>query len=174
MKSMIIGGIIFIIMFMTGIYFMKGDSFVFIGEDYDYIHNLTILGGLVIIGITVFAVLKYINKIKNDKVSGELKEGNWDGLGEYKNDIPVGCALLFIGIIVWAMWYMLIGYPTNKFSQIGQYNEETKEFKTKLNHISNKDLVAIVLKNSKKSRFDEKLSKTQVKAIAHYLRSIEE
>lgn len=144
MKSMVIGGIILIIALMTGTYFMAGDSFA-LGED--YINDLTMLGGIAIIGITVFVALKYVNQIKNDTATGELKEGNWDGIGEYGNDIPTGWGLLFIGTIVWMLWYFFVGYPTNQFSQIGQYNEETNElqakFESKWNDISSEDLVGM-------------------------------
>jgi len=144
MKSMVIGGIILIIALMTGTYFMAGDSFA-LGED--YINDLTMLGGIAIIGITVFVALKYVNQIKNDTATGELKDGNWDGIGEYGNDIPTGWGLMFIGTIVWMLWYFFVGYPTNQFSQIGQYNEETKElqakFESKWNNISENDLVGM-------------------------------
>ena len=144
MKSMVIGGIILIIALMTGTYFMTGDSFA-LGED--YINDLTMLGAVAIIGITVFVALKYVNQIKNDKATGELKEENWDGIGEYGNNIPTGWALMFIGTIIWMMWYFFIGYPTNQFSQIGQYNEETNEyqakFESKWNNISQEDLVGM-------------------------------
>ena len=144
MKSMVIGGIILIIALMTGTYFMAGDSFA-LGED--YINDLTMLGAVAIIGITVFVALKYVNQIKNDKATGELKEENWDGIGEYGNNIPTGWGLMFIGTIVWMMWYFFIGYPTNQFSQIGQYNEETNEyqakFESKWNDISQDDLVGM-------------------------------
>lgn len=144
MKSMVIGGIILIIALMTGTYFMAGDSFA-LGED--YINDLTMLGAVAIIGITVFVALKYVNQIKNDKATGELKEENWDGIGEYGNNIPTGWALMFVGTIIWAMWYMFVGYPTNQFSQIGQYNEETNEyqskFESKWTNISQEDLVGM-------------------------------
>jgi len=128
MKSMVIGGIILIVALMAGTYFVAGDSFV-LGED--YINDLTMLAGIAILGITTFTALKYVNQIKNDTASGELAEENWDGIGEYQNPIPSGWGLLFIGTIVWAIWYMLVGYPTNQFSQIGQYNEETLEYNAK-------------------------------------------
>ena len=144
MKSMVIGGIILIIALMTGTYFMAGDSFA-LGED--YINDLTMLGGIAIIGITVFVALKYVNQIKNDTATGELKEENWDGIGEYGNNIPTGWGLMFIGTIVWMMWYFFVGYPTNQFSQIGQYNEETLDyqakFESKWNDISEDDLVGM-------------------------------
>ncbi|MDC0933441.1 c-type cytochrome [Arcobacteraceae bacterium] len=144
MKSMVIGGIILIIALMTGTYFMAGDSFA-LGED--YINDLTMLGGIAIIGITVFVALKYVNQIKNDTATGDLKEDNWDGIGEYTNNIPTGWGLMLIGTIIWAMWYMFVGYPTNQFSQIGQYNEETNEyqakFESKWNNISKEDLVGM-------------------------------
>jgi len=138
---MVIGGIILVIALMSGTFFMVKDSFS-LGED--YINDLTMLGAIAIIGITVFVALKYVNQMKNDTAVGELKEENWDGIGEYGNNIPTGWGLMFIGTIVWMMWYMFIGYPTNQFSQIGQYNEETNEyhakFESKWNDISENDL----------------------------------
>ncbi|MFA6789692.1 MAG: c-type cytochrome [Arcobacteraceae bacterium] len=128
MKSMVIGGIILIIALMAGTYFVAGDAFSF-GED--YINDLTMLAALAIIGITVFVALKYVNQIKNDTASGELAEEKWDGIGEYRNSIPTGWGLAFIGTIIWGMWYWTVGYPTNGFSQIGQWNEETLEYNTK-------------------------------------------
>ena len=128
MKSMVIGGIILIVALMTGTYFMAGDSFS-LGED--YVNDLTMLGALSVIGITIFVTLKYVNQIKNDTATGELAEENWDGIGEYKNNIPIGWGILFIATMVWQLWYFYIGYPTNKFSQIGQYNEEALEYNSK-------------------------------------------
>ena len=143
MKSMVIGGIILIVALMAGTYFVAGDAF----DTDDYINSLTMLGALAIIVITVFVSLKYINQMKNDTASGELAEERWDGIGEYKNAIPTGWGLAFIGIIVWGLWYMTIGYPTNGFSQIGQWNEETleynKKFASKWENPSDDTLVAM-------------------------------
>jgi len=127
MKSMIIGGIILIIALMAGTYFVAGDAFI---SD-DYINALTFLGATAIITITTFVALHYVNKIKNDTASGELADENWDGIGEYKNPIPMGWALAFIGMILWMFWYFTIGYPINGFSQIGQWNEETIDYNRK-------------------------------------------
>jgi cytochrome c oxidase cbb3-type subunit 3 len=102
------------------------------------------LGGVAIITITVFVALKYVNQIKNDTAGGELAEENWDGIGEYKNDIPTGWGAMFIILMIWQLWYFFVGYPTNQFSQIGQYNEETLEYKAKFEskwaNISQSDL----------------------------------
>jgi cytochrome c oxidase cbb3-type subunit 3 len=141
MKSMVIGGIILIVALLAGTYFMAGDAFK-LGED--YINDLTMLGGVAIIVITVFVALKYVNQIKNDTAGGELAEENWDGIGEYKNPIPTGWGMMFIITMVWQLWYFFIGYPTNQFSQIGQWNEETLEhqakFESKWANISENDL----------------------------------
>lgn len=143
MKSMVIGGIILIVALMAGTYFVAGDAF----DTDDYINSLTMLGALAIIVITVFVTLKYINQMKTDTASGELAEERWDGIGEYKNAIPSGWGLAFIGVIVWGMWYMAIGYPTGGFSQIGQWNEETLEynakFASKWENPSNDTLIAM-------------------------------
>jgi cytochrome c oxidase cbb3-type subunit 3 len=127
MKSMVIGGIILIVALMAGTYFVAGDAF----NSDDYINSLTMLGAVAIITITVFVALKYINQMKNDTAGGELADEKWDGIGEYKNPIPTGWGLAFIGTIVWLFWYWTVGYPTNGFSQIGQWNEETIEFNKK-------------------------------------------
>ena len=127
MKSMVIGGIILIIALMAGTYFVAGDAFI---SD-DYINSLTMLGAVSIITITVFVALKYVNQMKNDTASGELADENWDGIGEYKNNVPTGWALAFIGTIIWMFWYFTMGYPINGFSQIGQWNEETNEYNPK-------------------------------------------
>jgi len=123
MKKMVIGGIILIVALMVGTYFVAGDAF----QSDDYINALTMLGALAIISITVFTVLKYVNQIKNDTATGELADETWDGIGEFKNPIPSGWGIIFIGTIIWMLWYFFVGYPTNQFSQIGQYNEEVLE-----------------------------------------------
>jgi cytochrome c oxidase cbb3-type subunit 3 len=128
MNSMVKGGILLVVALMMATYFMAGDAFT-LGDD--YINDLTMLGAVAIIGITVFVSLKYINQIKNDTATGELAAENWDGIGEYTNPVPMGWAIIFIGTIVWMMWYFFIGYPTNQFSQIGQYNEEVNEYNKK-------------------------------------------
>lgn len=143
MKSMVIGGIILIVALLAGTYFVAGDAF----NSDDYINSLTFLGAVAIITITVFVALKYVNQMKNDTASGELAEEKWDGIGEYKNEIPTGWALAFIGTMVWLLWYWTIGYPTNGFSQIGQWNEEVNEynakFTSKWENPTKEDLVAM-------------------------------
>jgi len=55
--------------------------------------------------------------------------------------------MLFIGTLIWQLWYFFVGYPTNQFSQIGQYNEETLEYQAKFEskwaNISGDDLVGM-------------------------------
>ncbi len=127
MKSMVIGGIILIIALMAGTYFVAGDAF----NSDDYINSLTMLGAVSIITISTFVVLKYVNQMKNDTASGELADENWDGIGEYKNPVPTGWAIIYVGTIIWMFWYFTVGYPINGFSQIGQWNEETNEYNAK-------------------------------------------
>lgn len=128
MNSMAKGGVLLVIALMAATYFMAGDAFT-LGDD--YINDLTMLGAVAIIGITVFVSLKYINQIKNDTATGKLAPENWDGIGEYTNPIPTGWGIIFIGTIIWMLWYFYMGYPTNQFSQIGQYNEEVNDYNTK-------------------------------------------
>ena len=94
----------------------------------DMVNQLGLLGAVAIVALTVVIVAKYIRQIKNETSTGELAEEKWDGIGEYKNPIPVGWAVSFVGAIIWTIWYWLLGYPLNAYSQIGEYNEEVKTY----------------------------------------------
>jgi len=101
----------------------------------DPINAITMIGAIAIAVLTAGVTAKYISQMKTDTASGELAEENWDGIGEYKNELPSGWAYAFLGTIVWALWYWTIGYPVNAFSQIGQYNEEVKAYNKKFEEI---------------------------------------
>lgn len=96
----------------------------------DNINLLTFIGAIAIILITVVVVVRLFGAMKAKSEKGELSEENWDGIGEYKNPLPVGWAVCFAGVIIWALWYFLVGYPLNSYSQIGEYNEEVKAYNT--------------------------------------------
>lgn len=97
----------------------------------DNVNLLALLGAAAIVIITVFVAGKYIRQMKTDKSTGELAKENWDGIGEYKNQLPVGWALSFLGVIIWGLWYFLVGYPLGGYSQIGEYNEEVNAYNTR-------------------------------------------
>lgn len=100
----------------------------------DSVNLLSLIGAAVIIIATFIVVGRYVGqmKVKKDE-SVELSDHSWDGIGEYKNAIPTGWALIFVVLIVWAIWYMLFGYPVNSYSQIGEYNEEVAASNAKFN-----------------------------------------
>jgi len=101
----------------------------------DPINLITMIGAVAIAGLSVGVSIKYINQMKTDTASGELAEENWDGIGEYKNELPGGWAYSWLGTVIWAFWYMISGYPVNAFSQIGQWNEEVKAYNTKFEEL---------------------------------------
>lgn len=90
----------------------------------DNVNLLALIGALAIFALTAFVTAKYVKQMKIAKEGGELSGHNWDGIGEYKNPLPLGWAIVYALVIVWALWYMLAGYPLNSYSQIGEYNEE--------------------------------------------------
>ncbi len=94
----------------------------------DNVNILALIGAAVIIIMTVFVAGKYIRQMKTDKSTGELTGDNWDGIGEYDNPIPTGWGLIFVGTIIWWIWYGLSGYPFWSFSQIGQWNQEQQTY----------------------------------------------
>ena len=90
----------------------------------DDVNLLALVGAVAIVALTAFVAGKYVRQMKIAKEGGELSEHSWDGIGEYKNPLPLGWAVVYVLVIVWALWYMLAGYPLNSYSQIGEYNEE--------------------------------------------------
>ena len=97
----------------------------------DSINAITMGGALAIAVITSAVSVKYINQMKTDTASGELADENWDGIGEYKNELPSGWAYSFLALFIWSMWYGFFGYPINAYSQIGEYNEEVLAYNAK-------------------------------------------
>ena len=115
------------------------------GLNGDIVNILTIAAAAALVIITVFVVIKYVRQMQVDTATGELEDDKWDGIGEYKNSVPFGWAIMFLGTMVWSMWYFVIGYPLNAYSQIGEYNEEvakhTTTFEAKYASITGKKLV---------------------------------
>lgn len=90
------------------------------------------LGFFVVVVATVYVASLYMKKMKEKSTSGApLAEENWDGIGEYKNDVPTGWFVVYFILIVWAGWYWLVGYPLNAYSQIGEYNDEVRAHNSK-------------------------------------------
>jgi len=90
----------------------------------DYMAGLALIGAAAIAIIATVVVIKYIRQMQHDTATGELAEENWDGIGEYKNELPFGWAIIFAGMVIWAVWYFVAGYPVGAYSQIGEYNDE--------------------------------------------------
>ena len=118
----------------------------------DPINMITMIGAVAIAVLTVGVSIKYINQMKTDTATGELADENWDGIGEYKNELPSGWAFSFLGTLIWAMWYWTVGYPVNAFSQIGQLNEEVLAYNAKFEEI-HKNADAATLKEMGESIF---------------------
>jgi len=97
----------------------------------DSVNAITMGGAIAIAVITAAVSVKYINQMKTDTAGGELADENWDGIGEYKNELPSGWAYSFLAVFLWSMWYGLFGYPINAYSQIGEYNEEVLAYNAK-------------------------------------------
>ncbi len=112
--------------------------------------NMTIialLGALVILVLVAFVVSTYFNKIKHSKNDGELTEDDWDGIKEFKNDLPMGWAASFLCVIIWGLWYIFVGYPLNAYSQIGEYNREVakhnQKYQAKWESLSDSELTVM-------------------------------
>jgi len=118
-KKVAIASIVFTII-AVGIVYMVGNP----AALKDNINTMALIAAVIIFLLTVLVSAKYINQMKNDTATGELADENWDGIGEYKNELPAGWAYSFLGTIIWALWYWTAGYPVNAYSQIGEYNEE--------------------------------------------------
>lgn len=123
MNKTIFAAIAFVILMAGATYLAVGMAGGMGGEG-DWVNKLAVLGAVVLFIVTTFVVTKYVRQMQNDRAGGKLADENWDGIGEYKNELPFGWAVIFLGLVIWAIWYFLAGYPTNAYSQIGEYNEE--------------------------------------------------
>lgn len=143
MNKLYLWGIIFAAVMFLLTYLSVGGSKG--GLNDDIVNMLAIAGAVALVIITVFVVIKYVRQMQTDTADGELVDHSWDGIGEYKNSIPMGWAIMFLGTMVWGMWYFTIGYPVNSYSQIGEYNEDTQahneKFEAKYADITGERLV---------------------------------
>jgi cytochrome c oxidase cbb3-type subunit 3 len=122
---------IVVVIAMLGFTYVAVGSAGGMGGDGDWVNKLAVLGAVVLVIITAFVVTKYVRQMQSDTAGGKLADENWDGIGEYKNELPFGWAVIFFGLVIWAIWYFLAGYPVNAYSQIGEYNQEVKAHDTK-------------------------------------------
>lgn len=97
----------------------------------DHVNLLGFIGAVVILLLTIAIAWFYIQKMKTESVGGELTEHSWDGIREFNNNIPTGWLLSLLGLMIWAVWYILFGYPLNAYSQIGEYNQESHAYNQK-------------------------------------------
>ena len=97
----------------------------------DPVNMITMIGAAAIAFLSAGVAAKYISQMKTDTASGKLADENWDGIGEYKNELPAGWAYTFLAVFIWSLWYGLLGYPVTAYSQIGEYNKETGEYNKK-------------------------------------------
>lgn len=118
----------------------------------DSVNALTMGGAIAIAVLTTAVSAKYINQMKTDKATGQLSNENWDGIGEYENELPSGWAYTFLAVFMWSMWYGFFGYPVNAYSQIGEYNEEVLAYNAKFEE-QHKNADAATLKEMGESIF---------------------
>ena len=123
MNKLVVLGIVFVLALVGGTFAVLSD----VGKN-DYMLQLAIAGAVAIAVISTFVVIKYVRQMQTDTATGDLAEGSWDGIGEYKNELPFGWAIIFLGLNIWAIWYFVIGYPVGAYSQIGEYNEEVATY----------------------------------------------
>lgn len=113
----------------------------------DNVNLLSLIGAAAIILVTLIVVARMFAQMKEKRGTAELAEHNWDGIGEYKNPVPLGWLVIFFLTIVWMLWYFLLGYPLNSYSQVGEYNKEVAthntKFKQKFKDMSQEDKIAM-------------------------------
>jgi len=131
MNKLYLGGIIFAAAMLLFTYVSISGSEG--GLNGDIVNILGVSGAVALVLITVFVVIKYVRQMQTDTATGDLMEENWDGVGEYNNELPFGWAVSFFLVTVWGLWYFIAGYPVNAYSQIGEYNEDTAAHNAKYN-----------------------------------------
>jgi len=150
MNSFIVKGLVFAAILMIGTVIVVQQMHIDLSDPINWI---TMIGALAIAGLSFGVSAKYLAQMQNDTASGELADENWDGIGEYKNELPSGWAWSFLGVMVWGIWYFLFSpYAVNAFSQIGQWNDEVKGYNTKFEAV-HKNADADTLKEMGESIF---------------------
>jgi cytochrome c oxidase cbb3-type subunit 3 len=129
MNKLYLGGIIFTAAMLLFTYMSVVGSEG--GLNGDIVNMLAVAGAVALVIITVFVVIKYVRQMQTDTADGQLADEQWDGIGEYLNEVPKGWAIMFLLTMVWGMWYFTAGYPVNAYSQIGEYNEDVSAHNTK-------------------------------------------
>ena len=141
MNKLYLGAIVVTAMMLFATYV----SFDFKHGSSDIVNQLAILGAVILVIATIFVVVKYVRQMQTDTATGDLMEESWDGVGEYDNPVPMGWAIVFMGTIIWGMWYYTVGYPVNAYSQIGEYNEDAAalnaKFEEKYKDLKGEELV---------------------------------
>ena len=143
MNKLVLTGIIAILAMLGATYLAVGGSKGGINDD--IVNKLAVVGAVILVTATVFVVVKYVRQMQEDTATGELADENWDGIGEYKNALPMGWAITMLITMIWGMWYFIAGYPVNAYSQIGEYNEDVaahdKKFAEKYANLDAEELV---------------------------------
>jgi len=122
MNKLTLWGIIFTVAMLVFTYMSVAGSKG--GLNGDIINQLGVAGAVALVIITVYVVIGYVRQMQEKTADGQLADEQWDGIGEYLNEVPTGWAIMFLGTIIWGMWYWVAGYPVNSYSQIGEYNED--------------------------------------------------
>lgn len=132
MKKLIISAVAFIVVMAVIIYssFITQDAEA-LNEVGSNINLYAVIAAFAIVAISFGVVLKYVNQMQNDTATGEDSGHEWDGIREFKNDIPKGWAIMYIALIVWFIYYLLVAFPVGTYSQLGEYNDEVNAHKEK-------------------------------------------
>lgn len=143
MNSFIVKGLAFAAVLIAGTLMVVQQMHIDLS---DPINLLTMIGAIAIAILTFGVSAKYLSQMKNDTASGELSKESWDGIGEYKNELPSGWAFAFLGTMIWGIWYFLFSpYSLGSYSKIGEYNKEVKAYNTKFEAIhKNADTATMV------------------------------
>ena len=131
MNKLTLWGIIFGALMLLLTYLSVGGSEG--GLNDDVVNQLGVAGAVALVLISVYVVIGYVRQMQEKTAEGQLADEQWDGIGEYLNDLPLGWAVSFFVLIVWGMWYFTMGYPVNSYSQIGEYNEDAAAHNAKYN-----------------------------------------
>ncbi|MDU7693231.1 MAG: c-type cytochrome [Helicobacter sp.] len=110
----------------------------------DHINFVVLLASIGIIIVITSATIFYYRKMMTSKAEGKLTIYSWDGISEFTSNVPLIWAGVFTCLSLWGFWYVIIGYPLNAYSQIGEYNSEVashnEKFEGKLKDLDHEDL----------------------------------
>lgn len=99
----------------------------------DPVTQLTVFTSVLMMVAVGYVVYYTFRKMVNSKVDAPEDAHAFDGIIEGLNDTPIGLHMVMGGLVLFAGWYVFLGYPIFGWTQEKQYTNEVAAYKADYN-----------------------------------------